>query len=253
MGSTHTRWALGALIAAVLSLPGVGAASGQTTTEPTPPSVDADWHTLGTPPLSDGQFELLTLSTLPDAVTGGDVLVAVRGLPDDAPLAVAADGRDVSDVMAPVDDGERRGLITGLPDGPSTITATSGPAVATLDIVNHPVTGPVISGPHQQPFACRTEDAGLGPPLDDDCSVEPRYDWYYRSALDQGFHRLDDPFRYPDDVATVQPDVGGARPFVVRVESRTINRGIARIAVLDDPAARGRGVAFEPALWNGRV
>lgn len=129
MGSARTRLVVGGLVAAALMLPGVGAVSGQTATEPPPVSVDADWHTLGTPPLADGQFELLTLSTLPDTVTGGDVLIAVRGLPADAPLEVAAEGRDVSGVMSSVAASERRGLITGLPEGPSTITATSGDAV----------------------------------------------------------------------------------------------------------------------------
>ena len=32
---------------------------------------------------------------------------------------------------------------------------------------------------------------------------------------------------------------GRVVPFVVRVESSTINRGITRVAVLDDPASRG--------------
>src|SRR3546814_4536203 len=42
--------------------------------------VDADFHNLKTPPLAAGQFELMTLSTLPDTVTGGDVRMAIRGL-----------------------------------------------------------------------------------------------------------------------------------------------------------------------------
>jgi hypothetical protein len=42
-------------------------------------------------------------------------------------------------------------------------------------------------------------------------------------------------------------------PFVVRVESRTINRGVARLAVLDDPHARGASAPFVAANWNHRV
>jgi hypothetical protein len=42
-------------------------------------------------------------------------------------------------------------------------------------------------------------------------------------------------------------------PFVVRVESRTINRGIARMAVLDDPAGRGPDAPFGAEHWSHRV
>ncbi len=40
----------------------------------------ADFYTTSTPPLADGQIELTTLSTLPDTVSNGDVLVALRGV-----------------------------------------------------------------------------------------------------------------------------------------------------------------------------
>ena len=62
---------------------------------------------------------------------------------------------------------------------------------------NHPVTGPVISGPHQTPFVCETEKAGLGRPTDADCSVPTKFQWFYRSAVDQGFHELADPYVLP--------------------------------------------------------
>src|SRR3546814_1275426 len=51
---------------------------------------------------------------------------------------------------------------------------------------------------------------------------------------------------------TVTED-GRALPFVVRVESSTINRGIARMSVLDDPAARGADAPFTPAQWDRNV
>src|SRR5687767_5864272 len=75
--------------------------------------VNADWHTLRTPPLADGQFELLTLSTLPATVTGGDVLMAVRGIDDTDGLTVLRNGQDVTPSFAPLGD-EVRGLVTGL-------------------------------------------------------------------------------------------------------------------------------------------
>jgi hypothetical protein len=98
------------------------------------------------------------LSTRPDMVTGGDVLVRV---PPDATLRV--NGRIVEG------DGRTR-LVTGLRDGRNVLTADG----ARLTVVNHPITGPVFSGPHEQPFVCETEAAGLGAPLDDDCSIATR-------------------------------------------------------------------------------
>jgi hypothetical protein len=219
---------------------GVGGGNSGTT-------VNADFHTLRTPPLETGQFELLTLSTLPDAVTGGDVLMAIRGLPPTAGFTVTRNGTDVTALFARQNDGEIRGLMTGLAAGENTLVASSGDRNATLTLRNHPVTGPVLSGPHQAPFACRTEQNGLGTPLDANCTAEPKFQWFYRSSLTQGFAELADPFApYPSDTMTTTTSDRRAVPFVVRVESRTINRGIARIAVLDDPAARGPDAPFAP-------
>ncbi|HJR26146.1 MAG TPA: DUF6351 family protein, partial [Acidimicrobiales bacterium] len=215
--------------------------------------VAADWHTLRTPPLADGQIELLTLSTLPDAVTGGDVLVAVRGLDAGADLVVTRDGEDVTGAFRR-SGATATGLVTGLRRGPNTLEAVAQGQRATLVVHDHPVTGPVISGPHQTPFRCETEQAGLGPPLDEDCSAAPRYQWFARTTVDQAFHELADPYApYPQDTMATETAAGRVVPFVVRVESRTINRGIARLAVLDDPAARGRGTPFEAVAWTGRV
>jgi len=92
-----------------------------------------------------------------------------------------------------------------------------------------------------------------GEPLDADCSIETRHEWYYRSVLSQGFEKLADPYAaYPADTLNVETFDGRAVPYVVRVESATINRGIARIAVLDDPHARGADAPFAPT-WNRRV
>jgi hypothetical protein len=221
-------------------------------------TVDADFHTLRTPALSAGQFELITLSTLPDTVTGGDVLVALRGLSADDGFTVERNGEDVTERFARQDDGEVRGLVSGLRVGENTLAAFSdgdaGSRRAVLVVRNHPQTGPVISGPHQQPFVCRTVDAGLGEPIDENCSIETQYRWYYRSLLTLGFTELEDPYApYPGDVIMTETKDGRAVPFVVRVETSTINRGIARMSVLDDPAARGPDAPFEPALWNRHV
>lgn len=228
--------------------------------------VFADFHTLRSDGLAPGQFEILTLSTLPDAVSGGDVLVGVRGLPAGTAFKVTRNDEDVTPVFRREASGRFKdylvGLVSGLkggsdPDGyetENTLTVTANGKSATLMVLNHPISGPVASGPHQKPFVCQTEAAGLGKAKDANCHVDTTYQWFYRSQQDQGFHALADPYAaYPRDVMRTQLSDGRAVPFVVRVETSVINRGIARIAVLDDPAARGAGKPFTPANWNRRV
>ena len=99
-----------------------------------------------------------TLSTRPDMVTGGDVLVKVA-----RHATLRVNGRVIV--------GARRDAAAST--GPRT-AATRSPPAAPPDRVNHPITGPVFSGPHEQPFVCETEAAGLGAPLDADCSVATR-------------------------------------------------------------------------------
>ena len=130
-----------------------------------------------------------TLSTRPDMVTGGDVLVRVP------PHSVVRLNGHVVTLPG------RTGLVTGLTLGANRLTATTQHGTARLTLRNHPITGPVFSGPHEQPFVCETEAAGLGAPLDGDCSI-----------------------------ATRVREVSGPG-YVASVETGTINRGIYEIAV----------------------
>jgi hypothetical protein len=94
-------------------------------------------------------------------------------------LRIEVDGRDVLSSFREMPDGSRLGLLTGLSVGPHTIVARANGSgkgsppgrTARLDVVNHPITGPLFSGPQQQPFFCETVQAGLDPPTDADCSA----------------------------------------------------------------------------------
>ena len=220
--------------------------------------VEADYFTGKTPPLATGQFEIITLSALPDAVTDNDVLVGIRGVGAGDTVQVFRNGDEVTSVFKSVGNGEWRGLVAGLNPGSNSLGATlsgsAGKRSASLTVLNHPISGPVFSGPHQQPFICETVAAGLGPALDADCSVKTAYQWFYRSAVDQSFQELKDPYAaYPLDTMQVRTAAGKTVPFVARVESSTINRGITRIAVLDDPHARGKDAPFDAAEWDQRI
>lgn len=222
--------------------------------------VEADAFTNTAGPLAAGEFEVAVLSTRAETVTAGDALVGVRGLDERDRVRVTLDGSDVTEAFAFDDDGVFVGLVDGLDLGVNEVVVVAehpdhGRRAAALPITNHPVTGPVFSGPHQEPFFCETVASGLGEPLDEDCSVAPRVEWVYFDVVEQQFKPLEDPYvPYPSTTGTASSTNGESAPYVVRVESRTINRGITRVAVLDDPAARGPDAPYEvSAAWNDRV
>lgn len=194
----------------------------------------------------DGGLRIAVLSPRADTVSGGDALLRVDGAADDLEVRLGESG--VTAQFEPVGDGSFVGLVEGLGAGENTVVATSGDDEAEVVLTNHPATGPIFSGPHQEPFACTTEQHGLGPALDDDCSAETRVFWTYVDG-DRAIRRLDDPSAVPDDVATADVD-GGTVPFVIRNEIGTINRAVYWIHTLDlgsDPTA-----APAPA-WNRRL
>lgn len=102
-------------------------------------------------------IEVSVLSSRADQVSGGDALLRVdapRGLL--GKLSVERNGEDVTDAFAR--DGDALvGLVDGLDVGENVIAVrpnrrSSAPAAARARLVNHPITGPIFSGPHQRPF-----------------------------------------------------------------------------------------------------
>jgi hypothetical protein len=179
----------------------------------------------------------------PAFVSGGDVLVSVSPAQG---VRLTLNGSDVTNALR----ADGFALVKGLTDGANTLIATAGKTTSKLTILNHPITGPVISGPHEQPFICETEKftlmsgGTLGKPLDANCSVPTRVDYVYKStnpAAPAGrgrgaamvFKPLADPKNLPADVAMTTTSLGKQVPFVVRVETGTINRGVYEIAMLE--------------------
>ena len=115
-----------------------------------------------------------TLSSRPDMVSGGDALVEVQA-PAGAQLkhlTLTLNGKDVtSRLKLDAASGRFRGLIGGMAVGENTLVAklkSPRAAQASLEVTNHPITGPILSGPHLTPYECRTVESGLGEPLDAD-------------------------------------------------------------------------------------
>ena len=206
---------------------------------------------------SKNAFEIKTLSTRPDTISGGDVLIEVS-VPKVVPLhqvTLTLNGSDVTAAFT-TDPATRRmrALLGGLLDGENRFVADAnglgnGRPLNSLTLVNHPITGPVLSGPQLTPFECRTVESGLGAPVDTKCSVATRFNYFYFTTAKK-LAVLADPTSRPADLATTVTSEGKTVPFIVRVESGTINRSIYRIAVLDDPASAN---VFNPSSWNRKV
>ena len=209
-----------------------------------------------------GVPEITVLSARPDMVSGGDALVRVE-LPGGTAVdrvRVEMDGEDVTARFRQT-DGALEGLLTDLQPGSNRVSVAigSGPAVD-LRLRNHPLTGPVFSGPHEQPFICETEGftlpsgQTLGAPLDDDCSVARRVDYAYRSVDGGALKPLPDPTARPADLARTTTLLDEGVPYIVRIETGTINRSIYQIALLHDPASDPDPDPWQtPAGWNGRL
>jgi hypothetical protein len=227
-------------------------------------------------------FELRVLSSPADMVTGGDALVRVT-IPKTVPLhkaTVSVNGTDVTSTLE-LDASARTltGMVKGLQLGANTLFADSngrghGRPSEALTLVNHPTTGPIFSGPQQQPFVCKTQtQAGLGFPKVDnqvgigmrlfqtpgdpgspligwskDCTVDTVVDYRYKST-DGSFKALP-AGPLPADIATTTLD-GRSVPYVVRRERGTINRFIYTISILAPPG--DPGAPPDLSLWNRRL
>jgi Tannase-like family of unknown function (DUF6351) len=190
------------------------------------------------------------VSTLPEWVSGGSVLVRVTAPAVDQ-LVIERDSVDVTSLFRHMSDGSLLGLVGGLDDGRHTIIARAPAAPSgRLELVNHPITGPLFSGPQQQPFFCETAAAGLGPALDSDCSAPTQVTYRYRTTAGT-FAVLADPTVRPADLAQTTVD-GRTVDYIVRLERGTIDRSIYEVAALYDPAAPPNPFTAEPG-WNERL
>lgn len=247
---------------------------------------------------ADHGVHLHVLSSRPDQVTGGDALIEVQ-VPDTAPAAaqpvgaapskrsqlsgvtVLRNGSDVTHELHP-QNGALVGLVDGLRLGANTLVATASGRVrgrpsVSLTLTDYPTSGPIFSGPQQQPFVCKTEQSGLGQPLVDNqnhtglpvfaldangnktsqivgwssnCAATTRVDYLYRTTANQWKPLPADGSR-PADLARTTTLDGTSRDFIVRWERGTINRFIYSIAMLA-PLGEDRAHPDDSA-WNRRL
>lgn len=233
---------------------------------------------------SDGPSDGVALSVLsspPQYVSGGDARIHIKSPPALLDkLVISLNGV----VVTPPVEHTGKGLeavVSGLAPGKNVLTVhvRDGGAhrlLASIVLTNHPVTGPMFSGPQQRPFVCRSQESGLGQPLVDsptgpghpvfspgskqlagysrNCSIPTRIGYFYFTG--SGFKPFDPATGYrapPADMATTTVN-GASAPFVVRVETGTINRFLYTIATLAPFAAPpGAPQQFEKSAWNGKL
>ncbi len=217
-----------------------------------------------------------TISNKPYLLSGGDALIEVAtsvSEPDAITLVLNGIARAVDFAEAGM-DGDLylfRTVLTGLNNGVNTLVARLGNAEAALPLVNYPVTGPVFSGPYQQPYFClqqltpdrngeqRRFAIGNGEFLDasqtdGNCSLPTRIDYVYRSSDTDGeFISLTDRNIRPADLAITTTNDGRQVPYIVRLETGTINRAIYQIAILHDPATQEPTSLSPSQAWNARL
>ncbi|SKB09065.1 DUF6351 family protein [Aeromicrobium choanae] len=115
-------------------------------------------------PRHGSSLRIEVLSSAPHQVSAGDALVEVT-VPRQvrpADVVIRAGATNVTDAFAVTTDRTLVGLVGDLRTGRTTLRAEvrrgarSGARAASLTVTNHPASGPMFSGPQQQPFVCTT-------------------------------------------------------------------------------------------------
>jgi hypothetical protein len=161
--------------------------------------------------------------------------------------------------------------------------------LASLTVTNHPLSGPIFSGPQQQPFVCTTARVGLGQPIIDnqdsigirvaqedangnyprdgrgyptaaatiigyskDCGAVRRIEYQYRTTGGQFLPLASPGGTLPVDIAMTTTLDGQTVPYIVRWERGTINRFVYSVAMLA-PTTETDPDDPDDSLWNGRL
>jgi uncharacterized tannase-like protein DUF6351 len=216
---------------------------------------------------ADHKVDITTVSSRPDIVSGGDVLVRITTAPGVSTnrIKVKLNGRDVTDAFRQETSGSLLGLVKGLKLGHNQLVAIAqgggaGEGGATsLDLTNWPIAGPIFSGPQIEPYRCMTDQfilpdgSYLGPSADAQCSGPTKVQYVYRSTSGQ-FLPMADLTKLPADIVMVTTTTGATVPYVVRFEAGTIDRGVYNIAILHDPTTEPEPSPFvSPKGWAKKL
>jgi hypothetical protein len=205
-------------------------------------------------------FKMNLVSSPADRVTGNEALVDIELLeikPGER-LQVISNGVDYG-VAFSIDDrnGHLVGKVGGLTPGANQVEVKYAGYVERLPLTVYPKAGPVFSGPQSQPFVCATNfnrTGGTQMVLENDgkCSAKTlvSYFWVSTTGARSGY-TPGTAYAANMDYFTIN---GKTVPYLVRLESGTVNRGWYQSAVLHDylneptpsPVYRSNG-------WNGKL
>ena len=235
------------------------------------------------PQTPGSEFAIAILSSRPDMVSGSDALVEIS-VPEHVALnkpKVRVNGQDVTSELHPkVGSHALLGLIGGLKPGDNSLEVLDGKMVAAkTELKNFAIAGPIFAGPQEHPFLCQTalfklpDGKTLGEPLDANCSAKTVVTYMYKSteprqaspgagpgagggpgASAMNLKPLTNLKVLPADVAMTTTTAGKTVPYIVRVETGTIDRSIYQFAVLYDPTKESAPTPLAPPkAWNGRL
>jgi Tannase-like family of unknown function (DUF6351) len=218
-------------------------------------------------------LSLQVLSSPPQYVSGGDarIQVTLPAASHASQLELRLNGQPLP-VQWTGDPARPEAVIAGLVSGRNQLVARLGSERAALTLTNHPITGPMFSGPQQMPFVCRTnqgavkrqpkvdratppgyrvtDDAGNVIGYSTSCSIDTFVAWHYRNTAGALVPMPADGSR-PPDMSQVTLSDGRTVDFIVRREIGTINRFLYSIAML--VPASDRSDAPDTSLWNRRL
>lgn len=218
---------------------------------------------------NDRDFSIEVLSGRPDTIAGGDALIRVT-VPRNVPMhkvVLKLNGVDVtSSFLANETLRMMTGLVSGMTLGANNFGAFAngtghGRPSKELALTNYPIEGPIFSGPHQQPYICATQSfnlpaglGNLGAPLDANCSINRRVDYIYRTTGNAFAAWPAGATSYPANLAHTTTTLGKNVPYIIRMETGTVNRAIYQTTILHDPLADSAPTwSAPPSNWNGRL
>ncbi len=191
------------------------------------------------------------ISTRADLISGGVALVDIS-LPQNASLEsihVRLNGSDITSEFALRPNGRFEGLVSGLRLGANQLETTGQGGNAAITLTNHPIGGPVFSGPQIQPWTCQaTADPG-----DPQCNQPTAYAFWYRdyskaecsaASVTLGVSSPPNaigcflPWTAATPAASVPnttTDNGQTVPYIIRIETGYQDRDQYNAAVLFNP------------------
>jgi hypothetical protein len=221
---------------------------------------------------------LRVLSSPPQYVSGGDARIEITAPPaQHGAVELWLNGSRIDVPLAAQGD-RLQGVVGGLANGRNQLVARlkgqPGERAALL-LTNHPITGPMFSGPQQTPFVCTTVQGAVGrQPLVDsavppgyrvaanpdgsgallgystNCSIQTFVSYQYRST-GGSLKPLPGDGSRPADMGQVTLPDGRTVDFIVRREIGSINRFLYSIAMLAPQA--DNAAQNDTSLWNGRL